>query len=54
MEKLEKNKSINKDKAKITSAVSIDKKLDKIKNVNFVSNKIEEANMLISKLELSH
>lgn len=54
MEKLDKKESISKNTAKIKSTVSIDKKLDKIKSVNFASNKIEEANILISKLELTH
>lgn len=35
------------------NSVTIDKNLDKIKNVNFVSNKIEEVNKVIDKLQLS-
>lgn len=53
MEKRDKKESIDKNTAKTKSTVSVDKKLDKIKSVNFVSNKIEDANMLVSKLELS-
>ncbi|MEP6804522.1 MAG: hypothetical protein ABI892_08360 [Flavobacterium sp.] len=45
--------SINKDTSKINSSISIDKKLDKIKNVNFVSNKIEEVNKIVKDFELS-
>ncbi|MBF4465212.1 hypothetical protein [Flavobacterium sp. LC2016-12] len=52
MKKLD--KKINKTTSKIKSTVSIDKKLDKIKSVNFVSNKIDEANMLVNNLELTH
>lgn len=53
MKNLDKKIVINKNPAKINSTVSIDKKLDKIKNVNFVSNKIEEVNKVVNKLELT-
>ncbi|MFH7015445.1 hypothetical protein [Flavobacterium sp. FlaQc-47] len=42
-----------KDTSKINSTISIDKKLDKIKNVNFVSNKIEEVNKIVKDFNLS-
>ena len=49
------SKSINESKktSKIESGVTIDKKLNKMKNINFVSNKIEEVNEIINKLELN-
>lgn len=49
------NKSIKESKktSKIESGFAIDKKLDKMKNINFVSNKIEEVNEIINKLELN-
>lgn len=50
MKKLGKKKDIN--KAKINSTVSVDKKLDKITSVKFVSNKIDEVNSIVSNLEL--
>ena len=50
MRKLENisNKSLLNSKAKLT----IDKKLDKIKRVDFVSNKIEEVNKVVQNLKL--
>lgn len=53
MKNLDKKIVINKSLSKINPSLSIDKKLDKIKNVNFVSNKIEEVNKLINNLELT-
>ena len=39
-------------KPKVKSGISVDKKLDKIKNVNFISNKIEEVNKVVNQLSL--
>lgn len=39
--------------SKIEGTIKIDKKLDKIKNVKFVSNKTEEINKYVSTLKLS-
>ncbi|WP_394774193.1 hypothetical protein [Flavobacterium sp.] len=53
MKNPDKKISIHKDTPKIKSTILIDKKLDKIKNVNFVSNKIEEVNKILKDFELS-
>lgn len=53
MKNLHKKKLVHSNIAKINSTVSVDKKLDKIKTVNFVSNKIEEVNKLVNKFELT-
>lgn len=53
MKKFNKNIVIKKNSSKIKSTISVDEKLDKIKNVNFVSNKIEEVNKLVNKFELT-
>lgn len=54
MKSLNKKISVNKNTSKITPTVSVDKKLDNIKNVNFISNKIEEVNKVINNFELTY
>lgn len=53
MKKLDQKISRDKNTSKTKSTVFVDKKLDKIENVKFVSNKIEEVNKVINKFELS-
>ena len=53
MKNTDKNRLPNSNTAKVESTISVDKKLDKIKTMRFVSNKIEEVNKLVHKLELS-
>lgn len=53
MKNLDKKIVVKKNVSSNNSTVSVDKKLDKIKNVNFVSNKIEEVNKVISQIELT-
>ncbi|PIF34163.1 hypothetical protein CLU81_4798 [Flavobacterium sp. 9] len=53
MKNLDKKIAIKKNVSSTNSTISVDKKLDKIKNVNFVSNKIEEVNKVITQIELT-
>lgn len=50
MKTLIKNNNVNDNQAKINSTVKVDRKLDKIKNIKFKSNKVEEVNKLDFKL----
>lgn len=47
------NKVVDKSEKSMGNSVTIDKNLDKIKTVNFASNKMEEVNKVIDKLKLS-
>lgn len=53
MGKSDKKISTKKNTSSTNSTISIDKKLDNIKDINFVSNKLEEVNKVVSKLELT-
>lgn len=53
MKNSDKKISVKKNVSSTNPTVSVDKKLDKFKNINFVSNKIEEVNKVINQFELT-
>jgi hypothetical protein len=53
MKKIDKKIASNKNSSKIKSKLSIEKKLDIVTEVNFVSDKMEKVNIVVNKLELT-